>query len=597
MRYSRIAGLAPLLLLGCAAPGLSIRGEATPESRTRDAALLTDVSRVRELPLRRDVVMQYRGAKRDRAGPSSDEAGISNQALARRLPVWIAFGMVSPHYDLEDAGRVAGHVRAAVSATYDDRERIIEVRIDAADQQRDGTVAHEMVHALTDQHFQLRRLRAVGSDDAALAARAVAEGDADFTRRLWEGLRAGRKQDAVLARIGRASTALAGRELSGETLEKLPFVVREMVAFPYLSGLHFIALIHAAGGFPLVNRIYHHLPQSTEQVLHPQKYADGEPPLRVPSPPVPAGWRPVYSATLGELGIRSLFERCLPAARARSAAEGWGGDRFLVIDKQGVLPRLLWSTAWDDEEAATEFAQAMKDYSRPSCHHASGVDWRTAPMAPFTVERQGSRVVVARGLDGEATRAVIAEMLAARIDPGVNQPPLGPLALHQPPRPPAPVLKLTEGFYRSEVLGISGEVPDGEYGSTDVLTGTFELASRERVRLWLKPMRSPPDPAMVERVIATIGGKMRAGTFERAVVETGLGTATSLRWTMPRGDGAPGHLRILLLPLCDGKRTLVQTEGWSGDAGAEMLRAWTASLRKLKSPGSYCSQEAGDDDG
>lgn len=84
-------------------------------------------------------------------------------------------------------------------------------------------------------------------------------------------------------------------------------------------------------------------PISTEQVLHPAKYIAGEKPIavRVPSA-IAAGSKVALSRTMGELGIRLVLLSCMDARQVD--INGWGGDRLTLLERQGSLHEVLWST-------------------------------------------------------------------------------------------------------------------------------------------------------------------------------------------------------------------------------------------------------------
>src|SRR5207249_2239333 len=77
-------------------------------------------------------------------------------------------------------------------------------------------------------------------------------------------------------------------------------------------------------------------PESTEQVLHPPRYYAGrDRPIEVTLGGTDgleaSGFTRILEDTIGELGIRVLARRALPAERAAQVAEGWGGDRLRAL--------------------------------------------------------------------------------------------------------------------------------------------------------------------------------------------------------------------------------------------------------------------------
>jgi hypothetical protein len=148
------------------------------------------------------------------------------------------------------------------------------------------TVAHELTHALQDQSFDLKRVLPADPDngDAALAARALVEGDAMLTMRIW----------------GRQFLRPADKRSLGDdafvkdpVLDSAPSLVRGEMLFPYDAGWVFAQLLYQDGGFAAIDRAFARPPRSTEQILHPEKYAASETCRRSPgrsaAPGRPAG--------------------------------------------------------------------------------------------------------------------------------------------------------------------------------------------------------------------------------------------------------------------------------------------------------------------
>jgi hypothetical protein len=132
-----------------------------------------------------------------------------------------------------------------------------------------------------------------------------------------------------------------------------------------------------------VNRAQADPPESTEQVLHPERYLDArDRPVRLElgaSLLEPDGFTLVAADTLGEMGIRILAGRSLPKEKAEQVAAGWGGDRLAAFARGQDLV-IVWLTAWDSEADAVEFADAFR-VIEPSA----------------LLQRRGARVLVVLG--------------------------------------------------------------------------------------------------------------------------------------------------------------------------------------------------------
>lgn len=222
----------------------------------------------------------------------------------------------------------------------------------------DETVlAHELTHALQDQHFSLQhRLDEFSNDDKALAFRSVAEGDATLTE---FGYRRGGVDKGFVSYVN--DRLRRSMEQARPNLSNVPGIIADKFLFQYFEGVSFLSLLLAESGWIGINRLYASPPLSTEQVLHPEKYFyEPDPPTRVElndlSLLYPSDWIAVGSNTLGEVMVRSLFKQFLSVEEAKAVAQGWDGDRFWAFRK-GKEVSFIWVTVWDSFEDAREFAQ------------------------------------------------------------------------------------------------------------------------------------------------------------------------------------------------------------------------------------------------
>ena len=140
-------------------------------------------------------------------------------------------------------------------------------------------MAHELTHALQDQHFNLRRFEKWphGDSDAELAAHALIEGDATLAMMVYMA-----KNPLVALAFGRSLTT----GVATEQYDKAPRAMRESLIFPYLQGSEWATQIYRKGGWNMVSNAFTRLPLSTEQILHAEKYFNYERPIKILLPDV-----------------------------------------------------------------------------------------------------------------------------------------------------------------------------------------------------------------------------------------------------------------------------------------------------------------------
>src|SRR5437588_2817189 len=251
-------------------------------------------------------------------------------------------------------------------------------------------MAHELTHALQDQHFDLRRFEhwPKGDSDAELAAHALIEGDATLAMVLYVS------SNPMRALMFLKSLGAAG--VDTKELDQAPRVLRESLLFPYQEGLNWTRALYKRGGWTEVSQAFQTLPQSTEQVMHPEKYFAHEAPVKVTLPDItsllnapsqkaeirglrsevreqstassfnsislhstPATWRHLASDVNGEWGTYLLLDQFLKSpTESRRAAAGWAGDRYAVYESSNGQVVYVSVSAWDTENDAREFYAA-----------------------------------------------------------------------------------------------------------------------------------------------------------------------------------------------------------------------------------------------
>jgi hypothetical protein len=252
------------------------------------------------------------------------------------------------------AGQVAGYYSP------DRKELFVVSRSGGVGPAEEVTYAHEFTHQLTDQRFDLARLGvdAANQSDRALAQLALIEGDAVSVQTTWTVQNLTPEEMGQLLQSALDPEALAA-------LQRAPAYLRETALFPYQDGLTFVSGLLASGGYDAVNAAYAKPPDSTEQVLHPEKYTRREAPrvVKIPKlfePGLPAGWKALGEDTLGEFILRLwLTQGGVIPEQASTAAAGWGGDRLELYDSPNGTSLLL-VTEWDTLGDASEFAAAAK---------------------------------------------------------------------------------------------------------------------------------------------------------------------------------------------------------------------------------------------
>ncbi|HEY7524373.1 MAG TPA: hypothetical protein VH813_05565 [Candidatus Limnocylindrales bacterium] len=215
--------------------------------------------------------------------------------------------------------------------------------------------SHEYLHALQDQHFDLRKLTDGLTDqtDRQLARQALIEGDAYTLMTLWGSQYLGLAGMLEIMQAANDPEATAA-------LDRIPPIIKEQILFAALAGTALVQGIQTSGGWDAVDEAFSRPPDSTEQILHADKWATREPPIEVAIPADVAsrmgeGWSVGLQDTFGE---RQLSVWIGAAQGGDGAAAGWGGDRVVLLDGPDDAWAIALRTEWDDATEAAEFADA-----------------------------------------------------------------------------------------------------------------------------------------------------------------------------------------------------------------------------------------------
>lgn len=223
------------------------------------------------------------------------------------------------------------------------------------------TFVHEYVHAIQDQFFDLGgQVEAVEEDsDRSMALTALAEGDASLAM----------AQFVVDYPDVVSAADLLGQSMAIDTpkLDAAPPIVQQMLMFPYEAGLSFVMQRYFQTGWAAVDELWADPPQSTEQLLHPERYPDDAPAL-VTLPRLEGtlgpGWRLAGEDTLGEFLLRQHLALFLDEDEVDDAATGWGGDRYLLYTHaERQVQCLVLVVGWDDRDEGDEFVLLYQDFA------------------------------------------------------------------------------------------------------------------------------------------------------------------------------------------------------------------------------------------
>lgn len=344
-------------------PGASAAPSVDPGAIEALTAEIADqVAAIRELELKEPIDVEI-----------LDEAGLVayvETAFAKESPpeyvaaydrLLTRLGLLPPDDDLAEL--YVELLSSQVLGLYDEEtDRLYVVaRDEAIGATEKVAFAHEIAHAIQDQHFDLGSVLPEGRDegDRALGARTLVEGDASAVMALWMIANLTPKEQIELLEDAQDPEQVA-------LLEGTPAILRDPLTFQYEQGLAFALGLQQTGGWADVDAAFSNPPASTEQIIHPEKYAADEAPVEVDLPAdlaarLGSGWALTLEDTLGELRLRTWLRTAgdrEPKESPDTSAEGWGGDRIGYLTGPDGAEAVVIRTIWDDLSSALRFREA-----------------------------------------------------------------------------------------------------------------------------------------------------------------------------------------------------------------------------------------------
>jgi hypothetical protein len=219
-------------------------------------------------------------------------------------------------------------------------------------------LSHELRHAIQDQYANVHDLLpdSVGDfDDRRVALLSVLEGDATLVMEKF-----------AMRRMGIAEGMdLSGMALPASALPGAPPILADQLVLPYVRGLDFIKAVYAQGGWDAVRNAWSRPPESTDEILHPERFIAHKKPRAVTTNYTPRGGREVNDGVLGEMFIMTLL-----GTEEASPPEGWAGDHFKVFDVGGRT-LLVWRSVWETPAEDLAFRSSLEN--RFEASHGSPV--------------------------------------------------------------------------------------------------------------------------------------------------------------------------------------------------------------------------------
>lgn len=329
------------------------------------------------------------------------------EALRREGQLIQIMGFAPASFDY--LGEMMKLLEAQLEGFYDPKNGTMYLASELRGKEAQATLAHELVHALQDQRWDLKSRSDYkpGQGDKTLALAALAEGDAtsamfDFV--MHDSKLQKNQQKTALDIPEEMLREMMRTAINTGDITSVPHILRSTLVAPYVDGLVFVQALRRKGGWASVDKAWDRLPTTTEQILHVDKWEANEVGLPIPAPSAASlgeGWKKEDEDSFGELGFALTFEEWVEHPEARAAATGWGGDRSAVYQKGDEIAFAVHSR-YDAlpfaERAITKLTPGLKKvWGKPAVSDGWLLCFERKELGPLLLARKDKDLVLLAG--------------------------------------------------------------------------------------------------------------------------------------------------------------------------------------------------------
>jgi len=335
-----LAGLAALGgLVGAASPAAAVpAGAMTTPSTTvpsgkwdpRIKAIATEVAKLRKLDFEHPVPVEFLPSKEFDKKVTVDSEKLTKaqkQASAESTARLAAIGLV-PHSS--DLVKQENQLQSSsVLALYVPSKKKVFVRgADLDSPAKKVTVAHELTHALQDQHFDLQKLAtAADKTHSTDTYKALVEGDAVRVQNLYAKTLSQADQDQYTTE----NTDAAQKSDAEAAANDVAPALQAFLEAPYVFGPPMLQTVQAAKGESAIDGLFRNLPTNDLAYVLPTSLLDKTKIAKVAPPAVDGKGEKQFGTadTFGSYALYLMLSQQLDPTEALKIADGWGGDSLV----------------------------------------------------------------------------------------------------------------------------------------------------------------------------------------------------------------------------------------------------------------------------
>ncbi|HXS77901.1 MAG TPA: hypothetical protein VN753_17120 [Terracidiphilus sp.] len=366
------------------------------------------------------------------------------------------FGLLDRDFDLKPF--LLALLKEQIAAYYDPKEKTVNLLDWVSVDEQKPVLAHELTHALQDQHVNLDKWSDQTPPDVSHTSVEdsdhLAKDEIDTAREaVTEGQATAVMVDSILKPMGKSLVGdpevvdlfkqkMAGSEDS-PVLARAPLLLSESLLFPYREGLGFEQDVwmdrgQAAAFTGALDRP----PTSTWEIMNPREYEQGHVPsipyLPDIHPLLDSAYRPYDIGQVGELDVHILASLFGGDRAARDLTPAWDGGIYWAGQRLNATPAeqsttqsisFFYLSTWRNAKSADAFARLYAEelgrkYSGLKADAAAEKDaelregttekvW-TTNEGPVLIRQKGKLVFIAESFDLQVARKLATLILESQ---------------------------------------------------------------------------------------------------------------------------------------------------------------------------------------
>jgi hypothetical protein len=317
------------------------------------------------------------------------------------------FGLVPPDFDLRAS--TINLLTEQAAAFYDyDKKKLFLLEGSSATAETTA-LAHELSHALADQHFNLEKFieDTPSNDDENLAHTAVVEGQASWLMVAYDLKQAGQPPVPTVEMLRSVGSSGEGGMGDYPVLKDSPLYVQQSLLFPYTQGILFFDAVYKKMGREAFAAVFQNPPTDSSEIIHPDRYFAHQ---KTAAPQLPKlslteKARDLTEGSLGEFDHEMLLRQYVGEHTSRMLPPHLRGGSYKILEiGQNRTPLLQYASEWDQEEQAQSFFAAYQKILKAKwkrCDVAIANDAKYAGHGDngyFSVRLSGRDVLSVEGL-------------------------------------------------------------------------------------------------------------------------------------------------------------------------------------------------------